>query len=150
MVLVVAAKLDRIRTPVLMLSLRAMTYTRINHPENLNIALEYDSAYGDLESDEEFADLASRDKIVISGESTGVLEDCSYVYVEPDYQGEMSMGQRELYEALLALQSASVYTVTTVGKLTTAIGLTNPLACAQRFANLQSLGAISGLKWNKP
>lgn len=126
-------------------------YQRINHPENLAIALEYDSAYAHLDPAKEavFNEEFSARKIIICGESTGALEECSYVYVDPDYAGDLSMGQRELYAALLALQMGSIYTMTSVGKITEALGLTNPLACGQRFANLQSLGAISGLKWNK-
>ena len=136
-------------------------YTRINHPENLHIYLEYDSGYGHLDPAldpedqlqvlqdlQELNDLASQDKIVICGEATGILEDCSYVYVDPEYQGDLSMAQRELYELLLTLQQASVYTITTVGKLAQELGLENPLACGQRFDNLQSLGVISGLKWH--
>ncbi|MGD1909088.1 MAG: hypothetical protein ACFB0C_24295 [Leptolyngbyaceae cyanobacterium] len=122
-------------------------YTRINHPENLEVAYEYDSGYELLELDE-LDKLAGQRKIAICGESTGALDDCSYVYVDSDYEGDLSMAQRELYELLLTFQTASLYTVTTVGKLAQELGLKNPYACIQRFENLQSLGAISGLKWH--
>lgn len=124
-----------------------MTYSRHNHLENLAIAYEHDDAYEDLELDPSVLDETARTKLVIWGEtSSGVLEDCSYLYIEPHYAGALSLGQRRLYEILLSLQEGSVYTVTTIGKLAQMMDLENPLACGKRLENLQSLGAIAGLK----
>ena len=123
-----------------------MTYSRHNNLENLSIPYEHDDAYG-FELDQAVLDEVARMKLVLRDEtSDGVLEDCSYLYVEPQYSGALSIGQRRLYEILLSLQEGTVYAVTTIGKLAQMMGLENPLACGKRLENLQSLGAISGLK----
>lgn len=124
-----------------------MTYTRHNHPENLALDYEHDLAYADLEIDPADLDAASRTKLIFNGDtSAGVLEDCSYISVDPEYFGELSIGQRRLYEILLALQESAIYAVTTIGKLAQMMDLENPLACGKRLENLQSLGAISGFR----
>lgn len=121
-------------------------YTRHNHLENLDLHMEYDSAYGEIPEDTKLAEIVGQEKIVLCGETAvGVMENCSYILVDPHYDGELSLGQRELYEVLLALQNQAIYTITTIAKLTQGIGLTNPLACGKRLENLQSLGAIAGL-----
>lgn len=124
-----------------------MTYTRENHPESLELDYEHDWAHEDTPVEPEIVDEIARTKIILSGSTeTGALEDCSYLSVDPDYFGQMSVGQRRLYELLLALQETSVYAVTTIEKLTKAMDLKSPLACDKRFENLQILGAISGFK----
>lgn len=124
-----------------------MTYTRLNHLENLAIAYEHDDAYADLEIDQAVLDDIARLKLILCGDTqTGVLEDCSYISVDPQYLGQLSPGQRRLYEILLAFQEGSIYTVTTIGKLAQMMGLEHPMACGKRLENLQSLGAIAGLR----
>lgn len=128
-----------------------MKITRENNLENLQIYLEVDSGYvvkdeGLAEELKQFNESASREKIVLCGEDAGALEDVFYLWVDPDYSGELSPGQRQLYEILLTLQQSSVYTLTTIGKLTEMMGLEWALATGKRLENLQSLGAINGLK----
>jgi len=124
-----------------------MTYSRQNHLENLALAYEHDDAYADLPIDPAIVDEIARIKLVLCGDTTtGVLEDCSYIYVDPDYEGSLSPGQQRLYEVLLALQETSIYTITTLGKLAQSLELEHPMACGKRLENLQSLGAISGFK----
>ncbi len=125
-----------------------MTYSRSNHLENLAIEYEHDAAYADLEIDQAVLDDIARTKLILSGgdTKTGVLEDCSYILVDTQYLGQLSPGQQRLYEVLLALQEASIYAVTTIGKLAQLLGLEHPMACGKRLENLQSLGAIAGLK----
>jgi hypothetical protein len=124
-----------------------MTYLRHNHLENLAIEYEHDDAYDGLEIDQEVLDDIARTKLILCGDTqTGVLEDCSYLAVDPEYQGQLSLGQRRLYEILLDFQEGSIYTVTTIGKLAQMMGLEHPMACGKRLENLQSLGAIAGLK----
>ena len=124
-----------------------MTYTRQNHLENLATEYEHDEAYVGLEIDQAVIDHIARTKLILCGDtSTGVLEDCSYIFVDPQYQGSLSLGQRRLYEVLLSLQEGSIYTVTTIDKLAQLMDLQHPMACGKRLENLQSLGAIAGLK----
>lgn len=124
-----------------------MTYSRSNHLENLAIDYEHDDAYVDLEIDQAVLDDIARTKLILSGDTqTGVLEDCSYLSVDAQYQGQLSPGQRRLYEILLSLQEGAIYTVTTIGKLAQMMGLEHPMACGKRLENLQSLGAIAGLR----
>jgi hypothetical protein len=123
-------------------------YTRHNHLENLSLDYEHDWAYEGLDIDSELLVEIAREKIVLCGDeaTTEVLENCSYIYVETQYFGELSIGQRRLYDILLSLQEGSVYAVTTIGKLAQMMDLNHPMACGKRFENLQSLGAISGFK----
>jgi hypothetical protein len=124
-----------------------MTYSRQNHLENLAIEYEHDDAYEDLGIPQAILDEVARTKLILCGDTAqGVLEDCSYLSIDSEYVGGMSPGQRRLYEILLALQEGSIYTVTTIGKLAEMMGLEHPLACGKRLENLQSLGAIAGLK----
>lgn len=124
-----------------------MTYSRQNHLENLAIEYEHDDVYEDLEIAQAVLDEVARTKLILCGDTAqGVLEDCSYLSIDSEYVGGMSPGQRRLYEILLALQEGSIYTVTTIGKLAEMMGLEHPLACGKRLENLQSLGAIAGLK----
>ncbi|MEA5449675.1 hypothetical protein VB780_13905 [Leptolyngbya sp. CCNP1308] len=124
-----------------------MTYSRSNHLENMAIDYEHDDAYADIEIDQAVLDDIARTKLIFCGDTqTGVLEDCSYVSVDAQYQGQMSPGQQRLYEVLVALQEGSLYTVTTIGKLAQMMGLEHPMSCGKRLENLQSLGAIAGLK----
>lgn len=124
-----------------------MTYSRQNHLENLDIEYEHDDAYDDLGIDQTVLDDIARTKLILCGDTTtGVLEDCCYISVDAQYVEGLSPGQRRLYEILLALQEGSIYTITTIGRLAEMMGLEHPMACGKRLENLQSLGAISGLK----
>jgi len=123
----------------------------INHPENLDPDLEYDDGYNEP-WDEDYVritELVAGEKLILCGESDGdrAFEGVSYVWVDPNYGGRLSLGQRKLYEMLVMLQRAAVHSMTTIGRLTEAQGLKNPHACAKRLENLQSLGAIHGLKY---
>lgn len=127
-------------------------YTRQNELENLQLWLEVDSGH-EVEDEELLEYLKAADeetklyKVVLCGEtSEGVLEDCSYICVDPHYSGELSPGQRQLYEILLNLQDSAVYSLTTIGKLAQMMNLKWAAACGKRLENLQSLGAIAGLK----
>ncbi|MEM7770806.1 MAG: hypothetical protein AAF327_09870 [Cyanobacteria bacterium P01_A01_bin.37] len=122
-------------------------YTRHNHLENLALDYEHDWAYEGLSIEQDILDEIARTKIVLCADTaTAVLENCSYLYVEPEYFGALSIGQRRLYDILLCMQDASVYAVTTIGKLAQMMDLNHPMACGTRFENLQSLGAIAGFK----
>ena len=124
-----------------------MTYSRSNHLENMAIDYEHDDAYADLEIDQAVLDDIARTKLILSGDTqTGVLEDCSYISVDPQYEGNLSPGQQRLYDVLRSWQEGSVYTITTIGKLAHLMGLEHPMACGKRLENLQSLGAIAGLR----
>ena len=52
-----------------------------------------------------------------------VLEGCSYITVDTDYHLNLSLGQQRLYEVLVALKEGSIFTVTTVGKLSCREGI---------------------------
>ena len=56
------------------------------------------------------------------------------------------LNQRQLFEILRGLALGSIYCVTTVQRLAEMLQLKSPLAIAARLDNLQSLGAISGVK----
>lgn len=119
----------------------------VNHLENLDLSLEHDDGHDNGLISPEVVEEVAREKLVFcTEESDRILEDCSYVWVDSDYIGQLSPGQQRLYEILLAIQQGTVYSVTTVGKLAEAQGLKNPLACSERLGNLQSLGAISGYR----
>lgn len=119
---------------------------QINHLENFNLALEHDDGHNPELRDEELERETADMKLIFSDveNSDRVLKDCSYVWVDPDYVGQLSPGQERCYEILLAAQQGMVYAVTTIGKLAEAQGLENPLSCYERLNNLQSLGAIAG------
>ena len=118
-----------------------------NNLENMELYLEHDSGYEDFSwSAEELADAGSP-KLVFNHTKEGILEGCHYITVDANYCLNLSPGQQRLYEILVALQEGAVYSITTVGKLAEAMGLKNPLAAGKRLENLQSLGAISGLKF---
>lgn len=130
----------------------------INHLENLNLDLEHDDGHEEGLIDPEVIAATAREKLVFCADdgengdspadalSERVLEDCSYIWVDPNYTGQLSPGQQRTYEILLAIQQGMVYGFTTIGRLAEAQGLKNPLACLERLGNLQSLGAIAGLK----
>ena len=123
---------------------------RINQLDNLDLALEHDNGF-DLSPEDVSDDITksiAAERLVLCGDddSDRSFEGTSYVWVDPDYDGQLSPGQWQLYELLKSLQSAAVYTATTIGKLAEAQGLQNPLACCTRLENLQSLGAIHGLR----
>lgn len=125
-----------------------MTYSRENHLENLEPWYEFDQPDAELR-DAELEAIAAREKLILCDDQdpeNQVLENCSYIYVDPSYQGALTAAQRQLYEILLTLQTAGVYTVTTIGKLSKAQGLDDPYACIHRLNNLQSLDAISGYR----
>ena len=121
-------------------------YAAKNHLENLDLYLEHDAGYEDLDLDAEILDAASAPKLVFNHTTEGVLEGCHYVTVDTDYCLNLSPGQQKLYEILVSLQEGAVYSVTTVGKLAKAMGLENPMAAGKRLEHLQTLGAISGFK----
>lgn len=121
-------------------------YRENNLLDGFNLAEEFDPVYNP-DPNPELEAIAKLEKLVVNGDSEArVLEDCSYVWVDEQYSGELSPGQRQTYELLLSLQRSSLYAVTSIGKLCEAQGLTTPWPCLARLDNLQSLGAISGLK----
>lgn len=119
-----------------------------NNLENLELYLEHDSGYADWELTPEELNEAGLPKLVFHSNAEqaddALLTGCSYISVDTTYPLNLSPGQQRLYEILVALQEGAVYTVTTVGKLATAMGLENPLAAGKRLEHLQQLGAISG------
>lgn len=136
-------------------------YTVSNNLENLELYLEHDSGYYDWELTPEDLEEAGMPKLVFHGvgeaspeenradvdtDAEEVLEGCSYISVDTNYYLNLSPGQQRLYEILVSLQEASVFTMTTVGKLAEAMGLENPLAAMKRLEHLQTLGVISGFK----
>ena len=121
----------------------------LNHLENLNVEDEYDDAYDMSLFEPETAERIGAKRIILCGDqdnSDRAFEGTSYIWVDPDYDGQLSPGQWQMYELLRSLQQAAIYTATTIGKLAEAQQLQNPLACSTRLENLQSLGAIHGLK----
>jgi len=121
---------------------------QINHLENLNLWLEHDDGHDETLADHELMEETAREKLVLCSDQSSdrVIENASYLWVDPNYCGQLSPGQERCYEILLATQQGMVYAVTTIGKLAEAQGLQNPLSCYERLNNLQSLGAISGFK----
>ena len=118
-----------------------------NHLESLDLNLEHDDGHEEGLISQAVIEATAREKLVFCAEdSDRVLEDCSYIWVDSSYMGQLSPGQQRLYEILVAIQEGTVYSVTTVGKLAKAQGLQNPLSCCERLGNLQSLGAISGYR----
>lgn len=118
-----------------------------NHLESFNLYLEHDEGHEEGLIPSDVVEAVGRKKLVFcAADSERVLEDCSYIWVDTDYVGQLSPGQQRLYEILLAIHQGSLYCVTTIARLTEAQGLKNPLACDERLGNLQSLGAISGFR----
>ncbi|MEL7227696.1 MAG: hypothetical protein AAF810_14080 [Cyanobacteria bacterium P01_D01_bin.36] len=117
-----------------------------NNLENLSLHLEHDSGYEDLNLNSEELAEAGAPKLVFNHTKAGVLEGCCYINVDVDYCLNLSPGEQRLYEILVSLQEAAIYSITTIGKLAEAMELKNPLAAGKRLENLQSLGAISGFK----
>ena len=128
-----------------------MEITRTNVLENLNIDGDWDSAHDDLPNVEGWAEVVEQTrlhKVILCGSSeAGGVEGASYLWVDADYSLEMSVGQLELYRLLRDIQNSTVYTVTTVGKLMEALKLRHPSSIMVRLENLQSIDAISGLKY---
>ena len=119
----------------------------VNHLENFALHLEHDEGHDEGLISQDVIDATAREKLIFCTEdSDRVLEDCSYLWVDPHYIGQLSPGQQRLYEILLSIQQGTVYSVTTVGRLAEAQDLKNPLSCCERLGNLQSLGAISGYR----
>jgi hypothetical protein len=105
--------------------------------ENLDVEYEIDSAYGGLEQDTALDEIVSREKIILCGDiSEGVLPDAHYIYVDPEYRGTLSPGQRQLYELLLLMQESSVYTLTSIGKLAESMKCGWSLSVGKRLENL--------------
>ncbi|NEP15442.1 MAG: hypothetical protein F6J97_00895 [Leptolyngbya sp. SIO4C1] len=121
-------------------------YSVENNLENLELYLEHDSGYADLEFSQEELKEAGQPRLVFNHTEEGVLEGCSYITVDTEYALNLSPGEQRLYEILVALQEGAIYCVTSVGQLAEAMGLENPLAAGKRLENLQYLGAISGFK----
>ena len=121
---------------------------RHNNLDGFNLLLEYDEAHVEAdELDAQIAESIGREKLILCGdEGERTFENVSYLWVDPDYDAELSPGQREAYELLLSIQNSTVYTITTIGRLAESQGLKNPFSCLERLANLQSLGAIHGLR----
>ena len=124
-----------------------MDITRIPTLENLDLEAEWDAAYEDQQIDPEHLEECGLISLVICGSSCpGVMEGVSYLHIDSDYDQTMSEGQRDLYKLLYELQAGAVYSITSVNKLMGALDLKNPLSVIQRLENLQSIGAISGLR----
>lgn len=125
-----------------------MVFTRENDLSGFQLEDEHDAAYqGDDLLDKEIIAEIGESKIVLHGSTEpGALEGASYLSVDAEYTGELSIGQRQLFEILRALDLGSIYCVTTVQRLADMLQLKSPLAVAARLDNLQSLGAISGVK----
>lgn len=123
--------------------------TVINHPENLEIYLEHDSGWWDfpLKDHPELVNDAKAHILIFNGnpENKVLGENCSYITVEPNYTGTLSLGQQKAYEVLLTLQESAIYSVTTIEKLAQSLGLEVVLAAGKRLEHLQTLKAISGL-----
>ncbi|NEZ62990.1 hypothetical protein D0962_09370 [Leptolyngbyaceae cyanobacterium CCMR0082] len=81
-----------------------------------------------------------------SSEKQQKQENIYCIFVEPEYDGTLSSGQGELYQALLELQQTTVYAVVIVEQLMNKLGLKTPMPVLKRLENLQYLKAISGLK----
>lgn len=121
----------------------------MNHLESFDLQLEHDDGYQEGLFSPETVDEIAALKIILCGDSEEgdrTMAGCSYLWVDPDYVGQLSPGQQRCWEILKAIQQSSIYTVTSVGKLAEGQELTNPLACYERLGNLQSLGAIAGFK----
>ena len=118
-----------------------------NHLENLELYLEHDSGYPEEPPPEmvQAMQAIAAIKLAFNHTDEGVLEGFSYLTVDTNYCLNLSPGQQRLYEILVTLQEAAVYSVTTVGTVARAMGLENPIAAGKRLENLQLLGAISGL-----
>lgn len=127
---------------------------RINELDALDLHQEHDEGFDmtPAEIEDDITKSIANERIILCGdEDTGdrdqrAYEGTSYVWVDPDYDGQMSPGQWQLYQLLRSFQDGAVYTATTIGKLAKTQGLENPLACCTRLENLQSIGAIHGLK----
>lgn len=124
-----------------------MEITRIPTLENLDLDTEWDAAYQDHTIEQKFLDEWGRIPLVLCGSSEpGALEGASYLYIDGEYDQDMSEGQRALYKVLLELQSGATYCVTSINKLMQTLEQKTPMSIMQRLENLQSIGAISGLK----
>ena len=110
-------------------------------------ALEYDDAYikdGFIDS-EDILECRAR-VLILDGERTyGPLRNVSYVWVDPKYTGELSPGQKEVYDLLLMLQTIG-YVETTIGFLADTLALTVPHGVEKRLERLSDFQAISGFR----
>ncbi|MGD1855407.1 MAG: hypothetical protein ACFB2W_14280 [Leptolyngbyaceae cyanobacterium] len=124
-----------------------------NCQENLWIYLEHDSGYGfEWFSDPELLEADERlgNTVLIFNGSKDMqpvqsMKTC-YLIVDENYPWNLSPGQQKAYELLLPLQQGSTYALTTIKKLAEAMELEVIRAAYKRLENLQSIGAISGLK----
>ena len=124
---------------------------RINELDSLDLHQEHDEGFDmtPAELNDSVTQSIANERIILCGDqdnSDRAFEGTSYIWVDPDYDGQLSPGQWQMYELLRSFQEGAVYTATTIGKLAKTQGLQNPLACSTRLENLQSLGAIHGLK----
>lgn len=120
---------------------------RVNNLEGFNLHKEHDNPESvEYIGPELIAEIAQEKVIFCSEHSEPVLEGAHYIWVDPDYCGILSPGQRKAYEIMLEIQQRSIYCITTLGKLAAAQGLDTVLPCTERLGNLQSLGAISGFR----
>ena len=126
-----------------------MEITRINHIENLELYLEHDDGWKDFPPDLLDIEFDCSCRLILnasSSEKQQKQENIYCIFVEPEYDGTLSSGQRELYQALLELQQTTVYAIVIVEQLMNKLGLKTPMPVLKRLENLQYLKAISGLK----
>lgn len=122
-----------------------------NCQEHLSLYLEHDSGYSSRWRKDHQAVDEEIGRIVLvfnGGENFDGIEgiEAYCLSVDENYLWNMSPGQQKAYELLLSLQQGSVYAMTTIRKLAEAMGLEVIRAALQRLENLQSIGAINGLK----
>lgn len=125
-----------------------MEIGRINNLENLELHLEHDSGYVGTNAEANLARAYGNHKLIFNGSEDFQAEGCSYIKVDTTYSLNLSPGQQKLYEILVAFETASLHTVTTIGKLAEAMGI-GVAPTVHRLDNLQTLKAIKGLVFYK-
>ena len=116
--------------------------TRENCPDSLDDFVDIDVESLGLGCDFDVNEHWANETISIGGTGPDVVIRHSLT-VDTGYTGTLTPAQRQLWELLSMVQTASVYSVLTVGKLATACQ-TTPLSIVARLENLSSVGAVSG------
>jgi hypothetical protein len=115
---------------------------RENCPDSLDDFVDIDIESFDLGCDFDVNAHWANETISIGGAGPDMVVRHSLT-VDADYHGTLTPAQRQLWEVLTMVQTASIYAVLTVGKLAQACQ-TSPLSIVARLENLSSLGAVSG------
>ena len=119
-----------------------------NHLENLEVHLEQDSGYDDYVTPQEILDHLGELRLIVNARNLMPKDNWFHINVIPNYQGNMSEGQKELYDVLLAVQATDDMATLDFQILSKNLEVKEYQAIEKRLENLQLIGAISGYELN--